>query len=288
MCDWCYLHTGRPWYLDKRFHDVKNAPGWLQMVANFMAGPLGSFVEDSTKALEKKVKPYNALQRVVYEFVSRDILGAQVVAGLDEALQIVDTANDVFLHRCNCMRGINPEHPEVQRCIFLNHAATYTRKNRPEVGTPHDPATGKFVDPEVAKEIIKRERQEGHFTQVMYSPRPYVDCICNCDQWCGRWKVPELPWANTPSFKMASPYKADECNYRTDECDKCTNGCYAHAISVYEDREGHHVDVDQEKCIGCGLCVEKCPEGVFKLEPRKKIWDPVVLKVIEQNLYKEN
>jgi len=243
-----------------------------------MMGPLGPFVENSTKALENKIKPYNALQRVVYDFVSRNTLGAQVVAGVDEALEIVDTANDVFLHRCNCIRGIHPEHPEVYRCIFLNHTADYTRRKNPQTGTECDPATGKFVDPEVAKEIILRERENGHFTQVMYSPRPYVDAICNCDEWCGRWKVPELPWANTPSFKVADPYRADEC----EDCKICTLGCYARAISIYEDRGGHHVEVDQDKCIGCGLCAERCPQGVFRLIPRKKYWDPVILEVVER------
>ena len=65
--------------------------------------------------------------------------------------------------------------------------------------------------------MIKESREKGHFTQVMFSPRPYVDAICNCGQWCGRWKVPELEWANTSSFMMSKPYRADRC----DDCGIC-------------------------------------------------------------------
>lgn len=31
------------------------------------------------------------------------------------------------------------------------------------------------------------------------------------------------------------------------------------------------VTVDQEKCIGCGACVEACPNGKFKLDNGKAV-----------------
>ena len=280
MCKWCYEHSSKPWYLHKKYHDIRNAPVWLQMVNNMMMKFLGPFVEDTVDSLAEKVTPYEGMERLLYDFFTRHVLGAQTVSNLDEALEIINTAHDVYLHRCNCMRSTHPNHPEVFRCIFLNHSADYARRNMPNTGILNDPHTGKFVDLEVAKEIIIRERQNGHFTQVMFSPRPYVECICNCDQFCARWKVPELPWGNTPSFKISEATEPDRC----DDCGTCLKVCYSKAISIFEDREGHHVVVNQDKCIGCGLCTEHCPKGVFELKPRKKFWDPVVLKVIERSL----
>ena len=130
MCDWCYEHAGKPWYLIKRFHDIETAPIWRKLAWRLMMG--SSFVEDSLKALENKVEPYGWLIRKFYMFVTRNIFGAQVVARLKEALQIIDTANDIFLHYCNYKRCLHPEHPKDYRCIFLNHTAQYERTHRPE------------------------------------------------------------------------------------------------------------------------------------------------------------
>ncbi|MFX0185413.1 MAG: 4Fe-4S binding protein, partial [Candidatus Hodarchaeota archaeon] len=39
--------------------------------------------------------------------------------------------------------------------------------------------------------------------------------------------------------------------------------------------------VDQDQCIGCGLCVEKCPKEVFILEPREIIFDRQIGKIVD-------
>lgn len=44
-------------------------------------------------------------------------------------------------------------------------------------------------------------------------------------------------------------------------CLKCVNGCIYEAISV----EDGKVQLNPEKCRGCGLCTDICPEGKFEL-----------------------
>ncbi|MFX0052701.1 MAG: 4Fe-4S binding protein [Candidatus Hodarchaeota archaeon] len=52
--------------------------------------------------------------------------------------------------------------------------------------------------------------------------------------------------------------------------------CYKKAITILEAGP----QVDQEQCLGCGLCVEKCPKKIFVLEPRETIFDRQTGKIV--------
>ena len=34
---------------------------------------------------------------------------------------------------------------------------------------------------------------------------------------------------------------------------------------------GNWIEVDRDRCKGCGLCVESCPEGILELSPEINI-----------------
>ena len=47
------------------------------------------------------------------------------------------------------------------------------------------------------------------------------------------------------------------------ECNAGPHGCPVEAISFREDGK---VEIDQETCVGCGICKTKCPENVIKIK----------------------
>lgn len=52
-------------------------------------------------------------------------------------------------------------------------------------------------------------------------------------------------------------------------CNPCEAACPHHAITVGEPITNLPI-VDQEKCIGCGLCVAKCPgQAIFLVDLSK-------------------
>jgi ferredoxin len=56
-------------------------------------------------------------------------------------------------------------------------------------------------------------------------------------------------------------------------CGICRDVCAAGAISVEEVAE-----VDPKRCTGCGQCVAQCPEGALTLHPSTSIpWDKASL-----------
>lgn len=40
-----------------------------------------------------------------------------------------------------------------------------------------------------------------------------------------------------------------------------------------EEKMGYNVTVDEDKCVGCGECVDVCPVGVYEMKDNKS--DPV-------------
>ena len=55
------------------------------------------------------------------------------------------------------------------------------------------------------------------------------------------------------------------------QCSKppCVEACPTHAIT--KSREGGLVSIDESLCVGCGLCVERCPFGAIILHPNKNV-----------------
>jgi len=61
-----------------------------------------------------------------------------------------------------------------------------------------------------------------------------------------------------PKYAVA----AEECD--DEECRKCTDCCLYEAVS----HTGKGIMIDQDRCTGCGLCMEVCPENRIKLKWR--------------------
>ena len=56
---------------------------------------------------------------------------------------------------------------------------------------------------------------------------------------------------------------------RCKSCDFCVFSCPKQAISKsgnYNIEGYEYVQVDEDKCIVCGICYTVCPDGVFEIE----------------------
>jgi Pyruvate/2-oxoacid:ferredoxin oxidoreductase delta subunit len=89
--------------------------------------------------------------------------------------------------------------------------------------------------------------------------------ICNCYNDCCAIALSE---ERGPKAFAPSPFipRIDEetCN----ACDKCAEQCPTKAIAVEEFGESVSVDVEYDKCIGCGVCITACNKSCMWLERR--------------------
>ena len=73
---------------------------------------------------------------------------------------------------------------------------------------------------------------------------------------------------------MLHPVMDFEASYCRYNCTRCTEVCPTGALQPITVEEKHifiigHAQVEPDNCIGCGLCVERCPRKAITLQPRK-------------------
>ncbi|MHA2305190.1 MAG: ATP-binding protein [Candidatus Hodarchaeales archaeon] len=264
MCKWCVEHTARKvWYLEPENHKL----GTLNRFHRFWDWNIDMGILYGTiDNISEKKKPWKFPKKQFFDMYAKRIHGGQLVASLDEALDVLELSQDVYQTYCTCRHSTHEEHPKLYKCLLLNNDAEQARRWDGKAKLKGKPKIGKFIDPEDAREIIIDSRKyENCFQTILWKWPPRVACLCNCDQYCASWWAPEIAWGQLPSFKRSTIDNPDAC----DECGICKKSCYKNAISLTD--SGPKIDV--ESCIGCGLCVENCHVNVFTLESREVIYD---------------
>lgn len=94
-------------------------------------------------------------------------------------------------------------------------------------------------------------------------------CVSRCPAKVLRPSSNEFGWLH-----MLHPVMDFEASYCRYNCTRCTEVCPTGALQPITVEEKHifiigHAQVEPDNCIGCGLCVERCPRKAITLQPRK-------------------
>jgi len=209
-----------------------------------------------------KVMPLKAAARLVT--VNQDV----TLKDLEHVIPYT-TARDLILK--------NPEHIAVLECPC--------RSSRKKpclpldvcliVGEPfasfveeHHPRRSRRITTAEAVEILRAEDERGHvhhafFKDAMYG-RFYAICNC-CSCCCGAMQAHRH---GTPML-ASSGYIVEVNREKCTGCGNCETSCQFGAIQV-EEKVKH---VDLEKCMGCGVCVPRCENHAINLRsaPQKGV-----------------
>ncbi len=136
------------------------------------------------------------------------------------------------------------------------------------------------ITKERAMEILSDCEEAGLVHKAVHEendPTNEITAICNCcDCCCGNIS---LHHKGASGFSDITSYLAKVNEEDCVGCGTCVEKCNIHAIELIEDKS----TIDESKCMGCGICVHHCTANAMKLiktELRRVFIPPPRLKNI--------
>ncbi len=123
----------------------------------------------------------------------------------------------------------------------------------------HSPETSRAISSFEAEQILLQEAQRGHVTHAFFKDavlnRFYAICNC-CSCCCGAMKAHR----NGTPMIISSGYVNEVDEEKCINCGICVDTCQFNALSLNE-----HLVCNSELCMGCGVCVSHCVQGALSL-----------------------
>ncbi len=196
-----------------------------------------------------------------------------VVIEHEAALRLIDSLPENGTHiavgPCVCKKSIGvKEEPYVTDMVIMYGAEAYKAA---------DPEEYTYITKEEAKRLLKEFRDHNLIHEVFacFKAKRWAFVICNCDaRYCMPTRSQLIAGEGVYPGPLYSVVNSEKCR-GLDNCGVCVNICTFNAI--FRDQEGKAY-VDPDKCMGCGLCVYRCPNNARKLVPRTS-YDPKFLPI---------
>ncbi|MBN1246833.1 MAG: 4Fe-4S dicluster domain-containing protein [Anaerolineae bacterium] len=128
---------------------------------------------------------------------------------------------------------------------------------------------GRYISYEEALDIIALANEAGLVLQPSNSKKASFICAC-CGCCCGVLR--NLKRYPEPANLVATAFRARLDTTRCVGCGVCVDRCQMAALSLADRR----AVLDVRRCIGCGLCVSTCPTGALTLERKPPAEQPKV------------
>ncbi|MHA2398728.1 MAG: ATP-binding protein [Promethearchaeota archaeon] len=122
---------------------------------------------------------------------------------------------------------------------------------------------GESVSIEKAKEILSAAEKDGLVHKVFhysFDPKDEEEALCNCCKCC--CIVFQSFYRGIWPFHTITSYIARVDNNKCKGCGTCLEKCPIEAISLTNGKSY----IDDTRCIGCGFCTYHCPENARDLE----------------------
>ena len=184
----------------------------------------------------------------------------------EEVAGLIDSVDYIALGQCACRVSVNACDKPREMCLIFDSPARFLVSR----------GIARPISREEAHEVLDRAEQAGLVhTSTNNADRPAL--ICNCCKCCCTILTCRTELGLAHAFAVSgflARIAADDCT----GCDLCTaERCPMGALSLVE---GIAV-LNQELCIGCGLCVTVCPVEAITLVRRE---DPPKVPATVQEL----
>lgn len=123
--------------------------------------------------------------------------------------------------------------------------------------------TGRELSKKEALDIIKKAEEEG-LIHTTFNKKSVDHVICNCCGCCCQF----LPVFIESGAKVvdSSRFQAVVDQDLCIGCETCLDRCYFGAIEMRDGDENPVAEVIEDKCLGCGLCQVTCEPGAIRMK----------------------
>jgi len=126
-----------------------------------------------------------------------------------------------------------------------------------------DNGMGRYIEKDEARQIIAKNDEAGLVMQPFNSQSVGGMCSC-CGCCCGMLR--SLKLQDSPAEAVKSNYFAEVDEEVCVGCETCVERCQMDAISMVDEK----AHVVENRCIGCGLCVTTCPTDAMALKKKSE------------------
>ncbi len=128
---------------------------------------------------------------------------------------------------------------------------------------------GRKISQEEALQILEKADEQGLVLQPSFSKKiANICCCCGC---CCQVLL-NIKKTSEPAAMLASPFSVVLDEQACIGCGVCERRCQMDAIFLKEDK----AEVETRRCIGCGLCVSTCLAGALTLMRKSESLKPEI------------
>lgn len=180
---------------------------------------------------------------------------------LSEVEEMINAASDIVVQPCDCRKlGENCDRP-VETCIWLDDGARQAL----------DRGHGRRLTREEAIELLHRADNKGllHTADSEWRERG-LHAICNCCA-CDCYPFRAAQELGSKGVWPKSHYIVQHDRDLCNQCGACVRRCHFDAFYFdgstveVDGKSKQRVAVNLEKCWGCGLCANTCPEDAIMM-----------------------
>jgi len=167
---------------------------------------------------------------------------------------------NIVVMDCPCKKANNAPEEDINSCLAIGKSVTSFWLEKCGKYNPRK------ISQEEAMELIRRFRKKKHITQAFFKVATggSTGVICNCHpDTCVSLQATRLAGkiSNQLSMTAMSGYSVAADEDKCIACGNCSDMCGFNAMSFIAGKRMYNKSL----CLGCGLCVENCPEKALTL-----------------------
>lgn len=185
--------------------------------------------------------------------VSESFPAKQWVLPTEQVMALLRNAQSVAVQNCECRSHYNRCGNPLEVCLLFNDVAdTFVRKEK-----------ARQVDLAEAAEILKKANESGLVHLSLYRPDHEIYALCSCCSCCCH-DLQIVKHFERGDLMVHSEYVAVTTVEDCIHCRECVARCVFGARVAHDGK----MEYNSAACLGCGLCVTRCPVDAISMELR--------------------